>query len=69
MDVNYYWWECPHCNSKVNAMEQIADCFDGENGEAEFSVEKNCGLVFHTIFCPKCRAQWVMGISGMELPE
>lgn len=67
MDTKKYWWECPNCGEKVNAMEQIADCFDEKTGEAEFSVEDGCGIIFHTIFCHKCKARWVMSISGMEI--
>jgi len=62
-----YFWICPNCHSKVDALKQLTDaCFD-EDGEAEFSVEKGNGLLFHTIFCPNCRAQWFMSISGMNL--
>ena len=67
MDINKYFWECPNCNTKVDALKQLVDtCFD-EDGEAEFMVEEECGLWFHTIFCPKCRVRWVMSIGGMEL--
>lgn len=66
MNIDKYFWECPKCHEKVDALKQLVNsCFD-ENGEAEFAVEEDCGLWFHTIFCPKCRARWVMSISGME---
>ena len=69
MDVSKYFWECPNCHTKVDALKQLVDaCFD-EECEAEFMVEKECGLWLHTIFCPKCRARWAMSISGMELNE
>ena len=68
MDIEKYFWECPNCHAKVDVLKQLDSLFD-EDGEAEFAVEKNCGLWFHTIFCPKCEARWVMSISGMELEE
>lgn len=69
MNIEKYFWKCPKCNENVDALKQLVDsCFD-EQGEAEFMVEKDCGLWFHTIFCPKCRARWVISISGMEEDE
>ncbi len=66
MNIDKYFWECPKCHEKVDVLKQLVNsCFD-ENGEAEFAVEEDCGLWFHTIFCPKCGARWVMSISGME---
>lgn len=68
MDVTKYYWECPNCHAKVNALESLVNsCFDEENGEAWFMVEKDCGLWFHTISCSKCKAEWVLSISGMIL--
>lgn len=65
MNIEKYFWECPQCHEKVDALKQLVNsCFD-EDGEAEFAVEEGCGLWFHTIFCPKCRAEWIMCISGM----
>lgn len=66
MDVKNYYWECPKCQSKVDVLNQLVrDCFDGETGEAEFSVEENGGLWFETIFCPKCKAKWILSTSGI----
>ena len=66
MSIEKYFWECPNCHEKVDVLKQFVNsCFDKE-GEAEFAVEEGCGLWFHTIFCHKCRARWVMSISGME---
>lgn len=66
MNIDKYFWECPKCHEKVDVLKQLVNsCFD-ENGEAEFAVEEDCGLWFHTIFCPKCMARWAMSISGME---
>lgn len=67
MDINKYFWECSNCNTKVDALKQLVDTCFFEDGEAQFMVEEGCGLQFHTIFCPKCRARWVMSIGGMEL--
>lgn len=63
--MNKLWWECPQCHSRVDAGNQMQPCFDSETGEAEFAVEEDSGLYFHTIFCPECKAKWVLSISGM----
>lgn len=66
MSIEKYFWECPNCGKKVDALKQLVDyCFDKE-GEAEFMVEEGFGLWFHTIFCPGCKAKWIMSIGGME---
>lgn len=59
------WWECPKCNKKVDFSKQLEDIFDIDYGEAYFSVDKDCGLWFHTIMC-ECGSSWIMSISGME---
>jgi len=63
-EINLHWI-CPNCKDNVDFENQLKDVFD-ENGESEFIVEENCGLYFHTIFCPKCNANWVMSIGGMN---
>ena len=68
MNIENYFWKCPNCYEKVDALKQLASLFD-ETGEADFAVEKDCGLWFHTIVCPKCEAEWVLSISGMERDE
>lgn len=66
MNIREYFWYCPKCHEKVNCLEQLIDtCFDDDDGEAYFAVEKDCGLWLHTISCPKCDAHWIMSISGM----
>ena len=67
MDIEKYFWNCPNCNNKVNALKQLVNSCFFDDGEAQFATEENCGLWFHTIFCPKCEARWTMSISGMEL--
>ena len=65
MNIEKYFWYCPKCHEKVDCLKQLTDsCFD-DDGEAYFAVEENCGLIFHTIFCPNCNAYWVMSTSGM----
>ncbi len=58
------WWKCPKCGSKVDFTRQMFDVFDFEDGEANFAMDRNCGLYFHTIMC-SCGANWVVSISGM----
>jgi len=63
------WWQCPNCKKKVDFEEQLREVFDvwfkDSDGEAEFAVEKDCGLWFHTISC-NCGAEWIISISGMN---
>ena len=68
MNIEDYFWKCPNCYEKVDALKQLTSLFD-ETGEADFLVEKDCGLWFYTIICPKCEAEWVLSISGMEQDE
>ena len=64
MNVNDYFWNCPRCEAKVNALEQlVTTCFD-EFGEAEF--DPNFGLTVHTIRCPNCGAEWYLSVSEMD---
>lgn len=63
------WWTCPNCGSEVDFTEQMDSCFDPESGEACFEVDETGGIIFHTIFCPKCNASWVMSIDGMSKSE
>jgi len=67
--LNLYW-TCPICGSKVDFTEQLTGiCFDEQDGEANFDVNENGGIIFHNIFCPRCNASWVMSIGGMNKSE
>lgn len=66
MHLEKYFWKCPKCHEKIYVLKQLADYLFDEDGEAEFSVEKGCGIWFHVIDCPKCNARWTMNVSGME---
>lgn len=66
MNIDKYFWICPKCKTKVNALEQLVDWVFEDDGEASFMVGKNEGLYFYTIICPECEAEWVMSISGMN---
>lgn len=61
------WWKCPQCGNTVDfTNELIGSLFDENNGEALFNTAEGGGVLFHTIFCSKCRAAWTMSISGLE---
>lgn len=69
MDIENYYWICPNCGSKVDALKQLVDaCFD-DDGEASFNVDKDGSIIFHTVFCPECEAKWMIHSSGMILDE
>lgn len=64
MNVEDYFWTCPRCGERVDAIRQLATgCFD-EDGEAEFDPER--GLTVHTICCPNCGAKWYTSVSEMD---
>ena len=61
------WWTCPNCGTKVSFTgELLGTCFDKDDGEAYFETGPSGGILFHTIFCSKCRATWIMSIGGMS---
>lgn len=69
MDIENYYWNCPNCSFRVDALQQIADsCFE-DNGEASFRVDEDGGVVFHTISCHSCGADWIFNISPMILDD
>lgn len=61
------WWTCPNCGSKVDFINELTgSCFDKSTGKANFTVNEDGGIIFHTIFCNTCGASWIMSLSGMD---
>ena len=56
------WWLCPNCNEKVDFQKGISSIFESD-GEASF--EPKSGVIFHTILCSNCEAEWSVSISEM----
>lgn len=65
-DIKDFFWVCPKCETKVNAVEQIAlNLFDEDDGEAYFEVDEDGGVPLHSILCPNCDSYWCMSIGKM----
>ena len=71
-DIKDFFWICPKCGEKVNAIEQIAlNLFDEDDGESMFEVADDgfAAVPLHTILCPKCDSYWLMSIGKMIRSE